>query len=123
MNAFVGFEEPKICFPPSYKYRIGTSDYSIELTKPPSYCDRILYCPPPLDEFTNFDESTGFLCEEYTAVNSINCSDHKPVRARFSVPIKFAIVEKEAELKEKISNHLNQWHCRVKEMVCANYYY
>lgn len=45
--AFVGFTEPPITFPPTYKYIRGSSQYDDRKEKKiraPSWCDRILYC-------------------------------------------------------------------------------
>lgn len=42
-NVFVEFEEGKIKFPPTYKFKVGTSDYDSGKVRIPSWCDRILY--------------------------------------------------------------------------------
>ena len=42
-NVFAEFEEGKINFPPTYKFKVGTHDYDSEKVRTPSWCDRILY--------------------------------------------------------------------------------
>ncbi len=42
-NVFAEFEEGKIKFPPTYKFKVGTHEYDAEKVRIPSWCDRILY--------------------------------------------------------------------------------
>jgi hypothetical protein len=44
-NVFAEFEEAKLKFPPTYKFKVGTNDYDYKTSKIriPSWCDRILY--------------------------------------------------------------------------------
>lgn len=42
-RVFIGFDEPPISFPPSYKYDPGTDNYdSSEKLRTPAWCDRVL---------------------------------------------------------------------------------
>ena len=44
-NVFVDFEEAKLKFAPTYKFKVGTSEYDLKPSKVriPSWCDRILF--------------------------------------------------------------------------------
>lgn len=66
-NVFVEFEEGKINFHPTYKYKVGTHDYDEEKVRIPSWCDRILYRGESIEQLF------------YTSVSSPTISDHKPV--------------------------------------------
>jgi len=72
----VGFTEPPITFPPTYKFEPGTSKYDTRPDKKkriPSWCDRILYrC-----------DSADVVCDRYRACPSLLSSDHKPIAADF----------------------------------------
>jgi hypothetical protein len=42
-NVFVEFEEGKISFMPTYKFKKESNEYDREKLRIPSWCDRILY--------------------------------------------------------------------------------
>ncbi|KAJ1723572.1 hypothetical protein LPJ53_002095 [Coemansia erecta] len=77
-QAFEGFDEADIAFAPTYKYILGTHDYDPK--RRPAWCDRILWWTRPGCE-------DGVRSLEYTAVNSLVTSDHKPVRSQLSVDV------------------------------------
>lgn len=71
-NVFLEFEEAKLKFPPTYKYKVGTSEYDLKPSKVriPSWCDRILF---------RGEGSTRLQQLFYTSVATPTLSDHKPV--------------------------------------------
>ncbi|CDW83152.1 inositol polyphosphate 5-phosphatase ocrl-1 isoform x2 [Stylonychia lemnae] len=75
-NVFGEFEEGKIKFPPTYKFKVGTNDYDSDKVRIPSWCDRILYRGETLYQ------------QFYTSVASPTTSDHKPVCALFKATYK-----------------------------------
>jgi len=72
-NVFSEFEEGKIKFMPTYKFKVGTNDYDSEKVRIPSWCDRILYRGESVHQLF------------YTSVTSPLTSDHKPVCSLFSL--------------------------------------
>lgn len=72
------FEEAKLKFPPTYKFKVGTSEYDLKPSKVriPSWCDRILYRGENLQQLF------------YTSIQSPTTSDHKPVASLFKVQYK-----------------------------------
>ena len=75
--AFDRFEELLFSFPPTYKMIVGKDDY--DLTRVPSWTDRILYRCSSLDQFL-----LRLTCNEYEAHFDYKLSDHKPVSATFT---------------------------------------
>ncbi|XP_013412446.1 72 kDa inositol polyphosphate 5-phosphatase isoform X1 [Lingula anatina] len=77
---FDHFQEGRICFPPTYKFDIGTDDYD---TSPkqriPSYTDRILF---------RSKKKNAISCLVYDSVQSFTFSDHKPVYGLYEVTIR-----------------------------------
>ncbi|CAF0974246.1 unnamed protein product [Adineta steineri] len=72
------FKEADINFPPTYKYDLRFDDtYAKHRT--PSYTDRILYRDKPTSTID---------CTQYTSVEGVKHSDHKPVLAHFRVKLK-----------------------------------
>lgn len=113
-NAFRGFFEPAINFPPTYKYNTGEFGDVYDLvkgtkSKPPAYCDRCLYLP-----------SAGLSCREYVAIQSASASDHKPIRAIFNAQVRFVVVEKLAAVKDEVLNRLHGWHKGVTRTLCPS---
>ena len=66
------FEEPEICFKPSYKFYIGTKNY--RSNRLPSYCDRILYLGYP-----ESSKTPKYKPVEYDTISECLFSDHLPV--------------------------------------------
>ncbi len=78
-NAFKGFREPDITFLPSYKYDPGTDTFDTsEKKRTPAYCDRVMYFHAAEQHVRNL---------QYTCVNEVRVSDHKPVRSIFSLDV------------------------------------
>jgi hypothetical protein len=72
------FHEPKITFPPTYKYNVGTKDYDTsEKKRTPAWCDRIYYRGT-----TEKIAPVNYLRHEVYA------SDHRPVSGAFIVNVK-----------------------------------
>jgi len=67
------FEEAKLKFPPTYKFKVGTSEYDLKPSKVriPSWCDRILFRGENLQQLF------------YTSIMTPVTSDHKPVASLF----------------------------------------
>ncbi|RWS25704.1 inositol polyphosphate 5-phosphatase K-like protein [Leptotrombidium deliense] len=70
---FQGFVEGTATFKPTYKYKIGTNDYNLE--RKPAFTDRVLY---------RLKSGAGRVVS-YTANESFQISDHKPVTALIAV--------------------------------------
>ena len=95
-HAFVGFEEGRIRFPPTYKYKTGTNEYDKDVKKAryPAYCDRIQWC----SNDSNFEQLY------YRRAGKLKASDHKPVMALFDVPIKKDIISKKKKLRQHLES-------------------
>lgn len=63
------FREEKVCFPPTYKYFMGESEFDTSSDRTPSWCDRIIYSSNRLQSFKIID---------YFAI-PLHVSDHLPV--------------------------------------------
>ncbi|KAJ1349094.1 hypothetical protein KIN20_004544 [Parelaphostrongylus tenuis] len=81
-QVFVGFQEPEVLpFRPTYKYDVGTSTWdSSEKARVPAWCDRILWWTRDADIIL---KTRG-----YESVERVFISDHKPVRASFSIKVR-----------------------------------
>jgi phosphatidylinositol-bisphosphatase len=77
-NVFMEFEEAKLKFPPTYKFKVGTSEYDLKPSKVriPSWCDRILFRGENLQQMF------------YTSIMTPTTSDHKPVASLFKMQYK-----------------------------------
>lgn len=117
------FIEGSISFPPTYKYDPQSDEYDTgEKQRVPSYCDRILIRGPSTyrgegklsnrsknniecritdtENFTtNFD---GIRIETYGAVQSQRRSDHRPVYAQMTVPVRLIDRGKRDALQAKL---------------------
>ncbi|KAJ9445199.1 Inositol-1 [Diplonema papillatum] len=76
-TAFIDFNESQPLFQPTYKYARGKNIYpDDEKQRIPSWCDRILW--KALSEET-------VIQEEYTSVQTVMTSDHRPVYSLFRI--------------------------------------
>uniref|UniRef100_A0A0N5AB20 IPPc domain-containing protein n=1 Tax=Syphacia muris TaxID=451379 RepID=A0A0N5AB20_9BILA len=122
-QVFVGFNEPEICFRPSYKYDTGTSDWdSSEKCRCPAWCDRILWYTEASDQIVQM---------LYDSVDEIKLSDHKPVIAAFQLTIrkidqtKVKKVHDEAtrEADRRVNDALPQVQLSATEIDFGDVYY
>eukprot|EP01128_Nolandella_sp_AFSM9_P005317 TRINITY_DN2547_c0_g1_i1.p1 TRINITY_DN2547_c0_g1~~TRINITY_DN2547_c0_g1_i1.p1 ORF type:complete len:516 (-),score=108.15 TRINITY_DN2547_c0_g1_i1:245-1660(-) len=78
-NVFFGFEEGLISFKPTYKFDRGTrAEYSEELQRVPSWCDRVLW-----DAY----EGSPLTQLSYDAAHELMTSDHSPVYSVFELGV------------------------------------
>ncbi|CAB3403667.1 unnamed protein product [Caenorhabditis bovis] len=70
-EAFSGYSEQSISFPPTYRMFMGTTEHDPKRT--PSWCDRVLF------------KGSSVSPEEYCSIEDALASDHLPVRAKFSI--------------------------------------
>lgn len=82
-RAFGGFAESALVFQPTYKFRVGTSEYDRRAgsrkgkRRTPAWCDRVLWAGlgvRPLLERADCKHPLG-----YTSHPAVTASDHKPV--------------------------------------------
>ena len=77
-------QEGEICFPPTYKFNVGTQDYDTsEKKRKPAWCDRILWRDKP--QLLIRGEGPGVRCLKYSSIASCCASDHKPVYGVYEV--------------------------------------
>ena len=76
-NAFAGFQEGPLTFPPTYRYCRGVNEYSDEKMRVPSWCDRILWRSLPQCQVEQV---------HYDSTDDILTSDHHPISGSFVVP-------------------------------------
>merc|ERR1719329_1717242 len=82
-EAFLGFEEGELTFPPTYKFDSGSDTYDTSSkARIPSWTDRILW-----------KASKRVSLRKYSSVPGIHTSDHKPVFAIFHVAVSTDITE------------------------------
>ena len=83
-RTFIGFEEGKIQFKPTYKYDVGTSDFDTsEKRRAPSWCDRILWFKNPL----HAEDPEWCKLISYDACMDICSSDHKPINSVLEIKV------------------------------------
>ncbi|XP_065055059.1 phosphatidylinositol 4,5-bisphosphate 5-phosphatase A-like isoform X1 [Rhopilema esculentum] len=110
-KCFEGFEEGTISFSPTYKYDLGTNNFDTrkwvgyffrsEKLRKPAWCDRVLWKEKP----------AGDPCVQlysYTSLDSYTSSDHKPVRAEFSIKLE-AVETAEPVLKFTLDSEHEPW--------------
>jgi len=112
-KCFDGFKEGEINFAPTYKYDLGTNDFdtSVKLRKP-AWCDRVLWR----------DNSVGEQCvqlDSYVSCSSYMSSDHKPIRANFTLKFK-AMEEAEPVIKITLDEEYEPWRTEEDGM-CVFY--
>uniref|UniRef100_A0A6G1SD53 Inositol polyphosphate 5-phosphatase n=1 Tax=Aceria tosichella TaxID=561515 RepID=A0A6G1SD53_9ACAR len=78
-QAFHGFEESPIKFPPTYKFLAQTNKYDRQTKRVPSYTDRILF---------RSKRQRHIQCLIYDWLPQLLSSDHKPVYSLFDVLIR-----------------------------------
>ncbi|THD22119.1 Phosphatidylinositol-bisphosphatase [Fasciola hepatica] len=79
-RAFQAFEEGRIKFLPTYKFDLDSTVYDTsDKQRVPAYTDRILYKTRKKGDVT---------CANYDSIDSIRCSDHRPVYGVYSVVLK-----------------------------------
>ena len=71
-----GFKEAPITFPPTYRYKVGGTDYMRDRGRAPSYTDRIL---------VKSTENSDIKCTSYEAAETVKTSEHFPVSATFQI--------------------------------------
>eukprot|EP00659_Diplonema_papillatum_P009259 gene9259-14345_t len=71
-----GFKETPITFAPTYRFKVGSTDYMRDRGRAPSYTDRIL-----VKSFRN----APIKCTGYNKCDAITTSEHKPVFATYVV--------------------------------------
>lgn len=75
---FLGFEEPYISFPPTYKYHLGTAIYNS--LRSPLWCDRILYQ-------STYRRGMSPVAHKYMSMPLYLRSDHRPVFLHITIPV------------------------------------
>lgn len=79
--AFCGFQEGPIVFAPTYKFTVGTKQYSSGAkVRTPAWCDRILFTTPK-----GVVSGVTLVPGSYRSHPDVLLSDHKPVSATFVV--------------------------------------
>ena len=107
-RSYIGFQEGKILFPPTYKFIPGTDIYERRPGKklrPPAWCDRVLWYTNPVN---NIDPSSIQL-KSYRCAAVLNQSDHKPISARFDCLFRFCIEEKERAFYQELLRNIDKW--------------
>ncbi|KAJ2802042.1 hypothetical protein H4R20_003431 [Coemansia guatemalensis] len=77
-QAFAGFHEGDIEFAPTYKFMVGTDTY--DTRRQPAWCDRVLW-------WMRAGNEGGVRSTEYTSIDTVCTSDHRPVRAMLEMDI------------------------------------
>lgn len=72
------FQEGKIRFKPTYKYDVRSQEYDTsKKQRVPAYCDRILW-----------KRNLSIIQINYTSIDQIDFTDHRPVVGYFQLSIK-----------------------------------
>eukprot|EP00004_Rigifila_ramosa_P014759 TRINITY_DN3382_c0_g1_i2.p1 TRINITY_DN3382_c0_g1~~TRINITY_DN3382_c0_g1_i2.p1 ORF type:complete len:886 (-),score=216.50 TRINITY_DN3382_c0_g1_i2:43-2700(-) len=109
-DAFVGFEERTLDFPPTYRYGIGNRIYIEEKKRVPSWTDRILWKTLPY---------LPLKCHFFDSVDTIMTSDHSPVCAAFSVPV-IPLMSPDVPLQERRSGYIEFSKMRAFNLLPAD---
>jgi inositol polyphosphate 5-phosphatase INPP5B/F len=104
-NIFVGFEEGKIIFPPTYKFQPNTSHYEQRPDKKlraPPWCDRILW------------KSNQYIKESmkqlaYLTHLSLLVSDHRPVSAWFEGYARKIVPDQMRHVYQELLFSVDKW--------------
>jgi len=100
-RVFVGFQEPVLRFPPTYKYQPGTPLYERRPEKKlrcPAWCDRILWRAKDPSQARCLTYRRAELC----------FSDHKPVAAQLQTKVRMVVKEKRQEVAAEIHRLLDK---------------
>ncbi|KAM7349424.1 inositol polyphosphate 5-phosphatase K [Cochliomyia hominivorax] len=82
-EAFPLLHERKPAFPPTFKFKEGTSEY--DLKRRPAWTDRILYAVQPINRQPNMPLEIEQCA--YKSHPGYNISDHKPVTSEFTIKL------------------------------------
>ncbi|KAI9889689.1 MAG: hypothetical protein M1814_005090 [Vezdaea aestivalis] len=96
------FNEAPICFPPTYKYDVGTDTYDTSSkARVPSWCDRILY------------RGLGRVKQLDYCRHEVHASDHRPVSAAFKFWVKTVSSRERDAAWEQCNSDLESFKARV----------
>ena len=122
-QAFHGFKEILgLPFRPTYKFDVGTSRWDTsEKRRVPAWCDRILYWTK--------DRNVKVSQSEYTSIEKVMFSDHKPVRAVFKLATRIVDNKKKSKVYEEVlregdrkaNDMLPQIQLSATEVSCISY--
>ncbi|KAG4304877.1 hypothetical protein PORY_001552 [Pneumocystis oryctolagi] len=102
-HCFENFIEAEINFPPTFKYKTGTSEFdSSEKMRVPSWTDRILW------------KSKGILVKNYRSYMDNVMSDHKPISAELNAKIEILLVNDYLKLRESL---MKEYRCSENKMI------
>lgn len=94
---FVGYQEGKINFRPSYKYDPGTDNWdSSEKNRAPAWCDRCLY------------KGDHIAVKKYRSHPTLRMSDHKPVSCFLECGIKVIDTVRYRKIYEEVMKKLDK---------------
>lgn len=97
-RVFQQFNEGRITFRPTYKYDPGTDTYdSSEKSRPPAWCDRILW------------KGLRIVQQTYGSVMQLRLSDHKPVYSEFMCGVKSIDEEKYNRVNADVLKHVDKY--------------
>jgi hypothetical protein len=103
-EAFLGFEEGELSFPPTYRFERGSRKYETTKMRVPSYTDRVLWHTLP--------GIASPKLQSYFSVDSILTSDHNPVVALFEAPLVHTSgLRKMEEIGEDVSQDDGLFQC------------
>lgn len=94
-HCFQFYREGRVKFLPTYKFDLGKDEYDTsEKARIPAWTDRILWRIKP--------GTSGMKQVEYTSVQGVKFSDHRPVRASFEMYVKRTDEAKKNALMSKL---------------------
>jgi len=109
-EAFVGYNEGEITFPPSYKYDKGTENIdSSSKQRGPAWCDRIFLRIVGEIKFVSLNE--------YNMRKNFLMSDHRPVYSDFKVKAWESDIQKAQELYKEVQASIRalRWATRLSD--------
>lgn len=115
-DAFVGFEEGSIRFPPTYKFDRFTNEYACDengiVKRVPAYTDRILWRVRAEE-----DDPYGIpdlSLDEYSSAPSVLSSDHRPVYASFRMTFGVEDFDRKRYIEDDINKKLDNPQARLE---------